>query len=271
MLAGGRGADVLVGTQRFSDGDGHYTAAVFRDATRGVHVDLGAGTARGQGRDHLMLVDGVVGTPYRDVLVGGGLGPGDDVDDRLWGRDGDDVLKGERDWGRLNGGGGQDRLVGQTGQDELDGQQGDDLLLGGPGPDSLLGEGAAVDAEVVAGDDVLYGGNGRDILQADPYRYPSPGDDELHGGDGPDTLWADRPGERRGQMGGGDDRLYGDEGRDFLIADPANSDGGSDRLYGGAGDDSLDGGAWTDFGDGGAHDDGDSCVNLETAVGCEAR
>ena len=62
----------------------------------------------------------------------------------------------------------------------------------------------------------------------------------------------------------GDDVICGDEGNDNLLGGA----GFLDKIFGGPGDDALDGGAGIDYGLGGP--DFDTCVNLETAVQCEA-
>lgn len=133
-LAGGPGDDVLDGgaDPRHQADEGRTTLR-FGSAAAGVVVDLGAGTAAGEGHDTLVGHVGTVtgsahsdhlrGTSAGEVLEGGG---GDDV---LAGRGGPDVLLGDAD---------HDRLTGGAGRDELQGDRGADRLYGGPGDDNLV-------------------------------------------------------------------------------------------------------------------------------------
>lgn len=87
------------------------------------------------------------------------------IDDEIGGEDGNDVL-------RLRAG--DDIGYGGRGSDRLFGGAGDDELFGGLGQDRLFGQ---------AGSDELFGGAGRDILRG------GAGDDVLDGDRGPDTLY----------------------------------------------------------------------------------
>jgi hypothetical protein len=91
----------------------------------------------------------------------GGLLPGTDKADKLYGEEGDDEIHGlgAADW--ISGGLGNDVIYGGPGADlmtnyGLGGGEGDDMLYGGDGNDSLSGG---------AGEDVLYGGDGNDKLE----------------------------------------------------------------------------------------------------------
>lgn len=136
--------------------------------------------------------------------------------DLLFGRAGNDTLKGGAGDDSLWGGADNDTLDGGGGDDLLSGDAGADTLTGGDFTDFLLGEG---------GDDILFGGDSAD---------------HLHGGDDDDTL----------NGGDGDDYLYGGEGIDTL-----HGGAGADSLNGGAGDDTLDGGEGEDELWGGDGDD----------------
>jgi hypothetical protein len=120
-LTGGRGADRLVG------GPGADTAS-FRTAPRGVSVDMGAGTANGEGLDALDGIRGLIGSRYDDVLIGSR--------DRnvLRGGRGDDLLEGLGGRDDLRGGRGNDTLIGGAGADRLDGGRSRDACAGGTGP-----------------------------------------------------------------------------------------------------------------------------------------
>lgn len=113
-------------------------------------------------------------------------------------------------------GGGNDVMNGGNGTDRLHGEAGDDTLFGNGGSDWLHGG---------AGSDLVSGGTGADWL------YGGAGNDTVFGGEGADRLWGEA----------GDDILFGDGANP---SDPAV--GGSDHLWGGAGNDTLWGGAGDD-------------------------
>lgn len=78
-----------------------------------------------------------------------------DVDTRMYGFGGDDILY---SWGgndTLMGGHGDDAMNGRDGNDYMDGGDGTDLMFGGSGDDLLVGG---------DGTDILYGGDGRDVM-----------------------------------------------------------------------------------------------------------
>ena len=79
--------------------------------------------------------------------------------DRLYGNDGDDVLRGDGNADRLWGGTGNDTLLGGSGNDRLYGETGSDQLRGDAGNDTLF----ARDGER----DTLDGGAGTDAFDAD--------------------------------------------------------------------------------------------------------
>ncbi|WP_295640422.1 calcium-binding protein [uncultured Mailhella sp.] len=148
--------------------------------------------------------------------------------DSLYGGNGSDTL---------NGGEGNDSLWGFAGDDTLSGDDGNDRLYGGDGKDTLYGG---------AGTDVLVGGSG---------------DDTLDGGDGNDVLIGDGQGGFQalieGTVNAETFQKYLDQQSvadlDGLIKkyDAMDSEGGDDKLFGGAGDDILIGGAGNDYLDGG--------------------
>jgi Ca2+-binding RTX toxin-like protein len=145
-------------------------------------------------------VEGIFGSPFRDVLQGGAL------DNRFFGFRGDDVLRGGDGDDRLDGGLGNDTLSGQEGSDTLFGASGDDVLDGGPDPD-------------FDDPDRLFGGTGNDVLI---------NGDEMRGQAGDDSFLFE------GGFGGPD--VFGGTGDDLaLVIGP----GGGTRLFGGSGDDSL--------------------------------
>ncbi len=141
VLSGGGGDDLLRGgpgtdTLRGGAGDDELRGGAGRDladyaaAPARVAVDLGAGTATGDGSDVLRGIHDVRGSSRADILRGDGNA------------------------NRLDGGAGADLLLGRVGADTLIGGPGRDELRGWRGPDVLLAAGE--------GRDSLHGGAGTD-------------------------------------------------------------------------------------------------------------
>jgi uncharacterized repeat protein (TIGR01451 family) len=126
-LAGGLGNDVL-------DGGEGTDAAVYRASATGVTADLGSG-ATGEGSDTFISIENLLGSSFRDVLVGNG------------------------DANLLDGGGGDDELTGGGGNDTLIGGPGMDTFNGGAGADTIQSRDGV--AEIVVCDS-------QDIIDADP-------------------------------------------------------------------------------------------------------
>ena len=214
-LLGGLGNDMLDG------GDGTGDEAQYGDASGGIIIDLGAGTADDGdgGVDTLMGIEGVLGSA-NDDFINGNLNPnqllGGGGNDQIFGAAGDDTL---------NGGARNDTLTGASENDILDGGNGGDELMGDGGNDTLDGQ---------DGSDTLFGGSESDILDG------GNGDDELNGEGGEDTL--------DGQNG--NDILTGGTENDLLAGgngdDDLSGDDGDDSLEGGAGNDTLFGGLGVD-------------------------
>jgi Ca2+-binding RTX toxin-like protein len=92
-------------------------------------------------KDELVNIEGVLGTGYTDVIIGGdALRPGETLSQL------DNVFL---------GGGGDDIISGGAGNDVLIGGQGNDVIYGGTGTDRIIGG---------EGRDVIYGGTGRDTI-----------------------------------------------------------------------------------------------------------
>ena len=247
-LLGGAGNDVLeggVGADRLDGGLGADTVS-YSGSNETVTVYLWKGTGEGghaEG-DVIMDVENVLGSGYRDVLVGdsganrlsGGGG-----NDRLSGRGGDDVLE---------GGAGADQLRGGAGDDVLEGGASADQLLGGAGMDTVSYSGSDEAVTVDLGEGTVAGGHAEDDVIAGIENVLGSGyGDVLRGDDGANRL----------SGGDGDDMLDGGVGADWLLGDGGNDalagGVGADRLDGGGGDDALAGGADADQLDGGAGDD----------------
>jgi Ca2+-binding RTX toxin-like protein len=221
VLAGAAGADVIEGAggdDVLSGGLGADTVD-YAGAAQGVIVDLGAGTASGDGTDTLSEFENISGSAFADVLTG------DDNPNAIAGGDGDDFVI---------GGLGDDQLAGGPGIDTLDfgsstvGVQ-VDLEVGG-----ATGDGAdtITEFENVKGTDFgddITGDGGPNTIAA------RGGGDTVHGGAGADTV--------RG--GDGMDFLYGGDDDDVLRGGP-----GKDQIIGGGGQDHCSGGpdpdAWVD-------------------------
>lgn len=101
-IAAGTGADSI-------DGGADLDIADFDE--RAVTVDLGAGTAVGEGADTVAGIEGVRGSPFDDTITG------DAVANTLFGRGGNDVLSGAEGDDRLHGGDGDDAAEGGDGTD----------------------------------------------------------------------------------------------------------------------------------------------------------
>jgi Ca2+-binding RTX toxin-like protein len=164
-------SDTLVFRQRFqgSSGDDSLLGdgddiADFSTAAGPVTVDLGSGTATGDGNDVMAGVAGVIGSLGDDTILGrpaADVLSGDGGADVINGGAGNDVLGNDAALGAVfpacgdDDESGDDLLRGGTGNDVLRGGAGNDLLRGGPGNDILNGG---------AGVDVCMGGAGFDLL-----------------------------------------------------------------------------------------------------------
>jgi Ca2+-binding RTX toxin-like protein len=312
-LYGGVGNDTLSG-DKWSDlfggpdddtltGGGKLTDADFADAAGPVSVDLGAGTATGEGNDTLVGIDEVNGSKYDDTITGdsnpNGFFGGDGVD-TIYGLGGDDQISGNAGDDHLYGGDGNDLFWTGAGNDSMAGGDGVfdrvsysaspgpvsvDLAAGtasGDGSDTLSGVegiyGSSHDDLIQgsAGNETFYGENGNDILM------PRGGDDQVYGNAGTDTVAFDGS-----PQGVSVDLAYSKatgEGSDFISNEVENvrgsshddvikgtsganvlqGMGGSDTLIGAGGDDTLDGGAGSDTA---AYDNAPSAVNVNLGSG----
>ncbi len=136
----------------------------------------------------------------------GGLGDdwifGNELDNELLGRTGNDTIDGGAGNDEIDGGWGDDTLFGGDGDDELEGGKGNDTLSGGSGNDELEGGKGDDTLDGGDGDDELEGGKGNDTLLG------GSGNDELEGGKGDDTL----------DGGAGSDWIEGGKGDDFIVS-----------------------------------------------------
>lgn len=185
------------------DGAGGYDIIIYDLSSRGVTVDLAAGTATGEGKDSLDRIEGVVGTIY------------------------DDVLRGDDQGNVIVGLEGNDQLFGAGAGDYFEPGGGDDVVDGGDGPGDMIDyffSPAGVEVDLTTGEAT---GEGTDLLLGIEEVLGSIFDDlitgdaspnYLDGGEGDDTI----------DGGGGDDGLDGGEGSDSLTGGD-----GADQCFGG--------------------------------------
>ncbi|MGE0332005.1 MAG: hypothetical protein AB7P37_15105, partial [Ramlibacter sp.] len=240
-LNGGTGDDLLRGDAGNDalDGGADRDRVSYNDATSGVTLNLGTGTATGAaiGTDTLSGIEDASGSNQADSLTG------NSADNAIEGLDGNDTVAGDAGNDFLSGGSGADNLQGGAGLDALRGGTGADALDGGADTDeadysdavgavtaSLAGGTATVAGDAAdtlanienlrgsAYDDALTGDTGANMLVG------GSGNDTINGGDGNDNLRGDA----------GNDVLNGGAGNDYINAG-GSGDGGSDTVDGGDG------------------------------------
>ncbi|CAA7627205.1 calcium-binding protein [Magnetospirillum sp. UT-4] len=192
LLGGGLGDDILDG-----GADGAY--ATWAGSAGAVTVDLAAGTAEewDGGADTLIGIVGAVGTAFGDILLGDG------------------------EANRLEGGDGADRLEGRGGDDVLAGGAGADILVGGGGTD-LADYSGAIPVRISLADGQAFDDQGTvDTLSGIENVTGSLADDVLVGNDAANRLQGGVGADSLRGLGGADtfvftDRLdFGDVIRDF--------------------------------------------------------
>jgi Ca2+-binding RTX toxin-like protein len=304
VVTGGAGNDTLVGIEgvygsNFNDtligtaGDNWFAGSLgndsitggggldflsYEEATGGVTVDLGAGTASGaDGNDSFSGIEGVDGSWFNDSLIGGAGGDflfGDRGNDTMLGNGGDDTMTGDAgiDW--FIGGAGADFYDGGADNDVVffeDGSQGAviDLLNGFVDNDGFGNIEFVTNVENVhgtqfgdqiqlslngyvfarAGNDTLTGASGNNLF------FGGSGNDVIDGGAGFDVVnYLDAGGDSAGASAsgvtvnlatgtatdnwGGTDTLSGIEN--------VTGSAAADTLTGDALSNSLDGGSGND-------------------------
>jgi Ca2+-binding RTX toxin-like protein len=140
---------------------------------------------------------------------------------------------------------GDDTMYGDDADDTMYGQDGNDVMAGGNGNDIMYGE---------LGDDTMSGGNGDDAMLGDrggvTQRYLNPGDSPA-----PTTITNNQvpqesyTGFRTGTVHTFVDLLHDVDGNSFVgsgtapsMPHPGLTEGGKDRMRGGAGNDNMHGG-----------------------------
>lgn len=165
--------------------------------------------------------------------------------DRIRGLDCSDVLNGGLGRDSIFGGSGSDRVMGRRGPDRIRGNDGDDILMGQLSNDVVRGGKGNDRINAGLGSDRVNGGNDNDFIRA------RRGQDNVRGGNGRDRI--------RGQLG--NDRLLGGNGNDTLIGGQ-----GADVIIGGRGQDLLAGKAGADqFIFRSARDRGDTIRDFEVS------
>lgn len=175
IISGGAGNDTL-------DGGAGHDLVDMSGAPVGVIVDLGHGSAVGDGIDTLTNFEGAIGSAYGDVLTGNG------------------------DGNTFYDGAGNDNVYGAGGNDVFYAGTGNDRYNGGLGVDIVDYSSAAGPVEVDLGSGTGKGGAGSDKLIEIEGVVGSAFADELKGGKGADRL----------SGGAGDDELQGERGADVL-------------------------------------------------------
>jgi Ca2+-binding RTX toxin-like protein len=185
-LIGGLGDDTLNGGSSNDTVD--YSAAAGP-----VTVDLGLGTATGEGNDTLLNVESITGSGLDDTITGNTIanvlvgGAGNDL---LFGGDGNDTL---------TGGAGTDQVFGEAGHDTLKWDTAD-FLDGGIGFDTLdaiLSSADTIDLRGVnfANLERIQTGSGKDVVTLSLNDVLSDTEDNQFvadlGGSSPDTLKID--------------------------------------------------------------------------------
>ena len=306
VIAGGPGDDRLFGGTNGYGRQGRYTGDTVAPGPGDDYVDLGAPSTR-RGLEFVDYRDAWRGVTV-DLKSRRATGEGTDTFTTdtisVYGSTHDDLLSGTEHGELLLGQGGTDHLVGLDGPDLLDDgdevAQGSDLLEGGSGNDGLeasgdgdrLFGGSGLDSISTYGGVVAHGGDGDDSLTVDDR-----GGARLYGDGGADQIFASHTGDERVFLlgGTGDDRLYvqagvgnlsGGPGAEFIGStdaeaavawvDHIDAGPGPDTIKAGVGDDVIDAGPGADDVDGGRGTDRgtagpgiDRCVDTERVESCE--
>lgn len=174
-------------------------------------------------------------SPVTNLIV-----DGNDLDNRIFGSTGREVILGGNGNDVLIGGGGGDNLNGGAGNDFLVGSRLADRFIGGTGIDTVSYAAAGAIRLDLEDSSASTGEAAGDIFTGVERIRGSRNDDVLLGSTGEDSLFG----------GNGDDRIIGRNGDDRI--DGGNGDdsltggGGNDQFIGSRGSDTHDGGAGSD-------------------------
>lgn len=241
-MAGGAGNDTYYVDNQLDLTDESASAgqdSVISSVTYTLQADL----------ENLTLIDGSMGPGHIDAT-------GNELNNKLVGNDGSNVLDGRAGLDSMSGGKGDDLYYVDVAGDVVTET---DTFANGGGDDTVYTNinytltanveelyAITAGAKILTGnaiDNLISGNVGADTISG------LDGNDELYGNAGNDTL-----------LGGiGDDYLEGDTGNDSLDGGAGNDylrgSSGIDTLVGGAGDDTLSGGSGNDIISGGAGND----------------
>jgi Ca2+-binding RTX toxin-like protein len=173
--------------------------------------------------------------------------------DTIFGRRGNDKIRGLDCADILNGGLGKDNVSGGSSSDLVKGRRGNDRIKGNDGDDMLMGQ---------QSNDVVRGGNGNDRINA------GLGSDRVNGGRNSDNIRT-RRGRDIARGGGNRDTIRGQQGNDKILGGTGNDTliggQGADSIVGARGQDVLSGNAGADqFIYRSASDRGDTIRDFET-------
>jgi len=272
IVRGDAGTDSLFG------GEGGEDIVSYASATRGgIQVNLGGGTAKGDGHDSLGGFEDVVGSPQSDTIVGDG------ASNRIDGGVGDDTLGSGGGGGQAFGGPGTDICDGFASETSCgsepspppslaygtlnQGLDGASLIIQGSPQNDDIRISRGNDAWVISSTIPIFAGDGCQTPPSNgsamvcPDAGPAP-IIVVTGGNGNDSIGVDPsvPAGAKVRINGnaGDDTLVGGNGDDVLEAgenyngpdnghDRLEGSGGSDVLYADPGGDELLGGNGNDL------------------------
>ncbi|MFN3235370.1 MAG: beta strand repeat-containing protein, partial [Gammaproteobacteria bacterium] len=268
-IDGGSGNDTIVGgsgNDNINGGDGVDT--VDYSSSGAVNVNLGSGSASGDGADTLWNIENIIGSANDDTLAG------DSGDNDIDGGDGTDTIDYSLAAGPVNvdlengeaSGDGDDDLsnieniIGSANSDILTGDSNNNVIAGGLGDDTITGGGGTDTADYSASSSAVSvnladgeaTGEGNDVLSGitniigsannDTFLGDSK-DNDIDGGEGIDTIdYSEASGavnvnlETGTSTGDGTDTLSNIEnivGSDF--DDTLEGDGGNNNIDGGGG------------------------------------
>lgn len=177
VLEGGGGSDTIVG----EEGDDSLYSGAFIGSPDNANDTLSGGpgndlvSAAGDTGVHTLEGNGgrdrIVGGDNRDIIDGGPGHESDTVDGivrGIFGRDGNDIIRGGDEDDLIEGGSGTDELRGEAGSDKMRGQNDKDCLIGGPRKDVFVG--GPDNDKLLARDgvrDELHGNGGLDRARID--------------------------------------------------------------------------------------------------------
>ena len=232
-VSGGAGNDTING--------GSGTDTIDYSTALGVSVNLATGLVSGDGVDHLISIENIIGSRFSDSFLGDSANnfiSGGDGNDTLNGGAGNDILGGgygtdTADYSTSNSGVKVNLSLGASSGDGSDVLSSIENLIGSNHSDILIGDSGINNFRGGAGDDILDGRNGSDTVDYSTMATSITVNLKkgIATGDGIDTLVS----IENITGGSGDDYLFGDASDNII-----NGGAGNDMLNGGAGFDTAD-------------------------------